>query len=215
MTAPKLDTVRQLAAQIPDARWVPMEDDEGRVFDFPWVPYGPGFEIPLLFDYEGHGLFDWTMRVLVIEGRPQCVALECSTLDPQLAVTPEALHRFPLGRFIEEATLMSSRPVDEVPHTFKRWKDPDEVRAARSAVAAHHRKRPNGHQRQALTDEFLAEVADVYRQHVAEGKPSKAVAEHFYYTNSSARRVVREARLRGFLGPARPGRGGEQAKEER
>jgi hypothetical protein len=109
---------------------------------------------------------------------------------------------------------MASRPVDETPHAYKLWTDLAEVRRARAAVAAQHRKRPDGHRRQALTDEFLAEVSDIYRQHVATGKPSKAVAEHFHYTNASARRVVREARLRGLLGPARPGRGGEQPKEE-
>jgi hypothetical protein len=153
------------------------------------------------------------IEIAVIEGRPRCIRLECWTVDPLKTVTPEEVHRFPLGRLIEEATLMASRPVDEVPHGFKRWADVDEVREARASVVAHHRKRPTGG-RHRLSDEHLAEVAEVYRQHVTTGKPSKAVAEHFHYTPTSARRVVRAARSRGFLGAARAGRGGEHIDRE-
>jgi hypothetical protein len=209
-----MDTLRAWVEDVPGAHWVPTQLEDGTLGPSAWVPYGPGFEIPLTFDYDGEGPFSWQMTVFVIEGRPKIVYFECWTLDPLRTVTPEALHRFPLGRFLEEATLMASRPEDEVPRTFKRWKNVDEVRAARAAVLAHHRKRPSSDQRQAITDAFLAEVADVYRRHVPTGKPSKAVAEHFHYSGTSARRIVREARLRGFLGPARPGRGGEQSKEE-
>jgi hypothetical protein len=102
-----------------------------------------------------------------------------------------------------------------VPRTFKRWDSPEEARAARAAVAAELRKRPKGHRRSRLDDEFLARVAKVYRQNVATGKPSQAAAEAFQYTPASARRVVREARRLGFIGPAHPGRGGEQQKEEK
>ena len=182
------------------------------------MPYGPGFEIPLAFSYEddGRGPFRWRMQLAVIDGRPRCVQLVCWTVDATRTVTPEALHRFPLGRLVEDAALMASRPSDEVPRSVERWESIDQIRAERAAVAAHHRQRPNGRKRKALTDEFLSEVAAVYRQHVATGKPSKAVEEQFHYTAASARRVVREARLRGFLGPAHPGRGGEQSqpKEE-
>jgi hypothetical protein len=97
-----------------------------------------------------------------------------------------------------------------ISYSMKAWSSPEEARAARPAVAAQHHKRQEARHR--LTDDFLAEVAAVYRRHVATGKPSKAVAVHFKYTPTSARRVVREARLRGFLGPARPGRGGEHAQ---
>jgi hypothetical protein len=92
---------------------------------------------------------------------------------------------------------------------MKAWSSLDEARMARAAVAEHHHKHPKARHR--LTDDLLAEVAQVYRENVATGKPSQAVAAHFNYTASSARRVVREARLRGLLGPARPGRGGEEA----
>jgi hypothetical protein len=216
MSAPKLDTVAKLVAETPGAHWVPTEQSDGTVALGAWVPYGPGFEIPLSAEYGGGpsfgsgGPFDWRLLYGVIDGRPQCIRLECSNAGAP--VTPEALHRFPLGRLLEEAVLMASRPVDEIPRSFVRWESIEQVRAEREAVAAHHAKRPNGRRRKVLTDEFLGEVAEVYRQHVATGKPSKAVEEHFHYKPASARRVVREARQRGFLGQARPGRGGEQVQ---
>jgi hypothetical protein len=207
-----VELTQQVVAQTPGARWVETEDGRGGTIPSPWVPYGPGFEIPLVFTYEGDNPFDWTMLIVVIGGRPRCVQLTCSTIDPARTVTPEGLHRLPLGRLVQEATLMASRPNDEVPHRAIRWRDMKEVRAARAAVVRQHRARARP--RRSLTDALLQEVAAVYRENVATGKPSRAVAEHFHYSDASARRVVREARLQGLLGPALPGQGGEQLTGE-
>jgi hypothetical protein len=210
MFAPRPDTVARLIAETPGAHLVATESPDGTLFETPWVPYGPGFEIPLSFEHGGDGPFDWKILVAVIEGRPQCIRFECSNAGAP--VTAEALHRFPLSRMVEEATLMASRPVEQIPRTYRLWADIDEVRRERAEVATTYRRRPLA-KRKTLTDEFLQEVADVYRQHVSTGKPSQAVARHFNYTQASARRVVREARQREFLGPARPGRGGEHHTE--
>ena len=205
------ETFVRLVASTPGAHWVATEDPTGAIHELPWVPYGSGFEIPFYFEYEGEGAFPWKMHVAFFEGRLQCIRLECWTLDVEAPITPDLLHRFPFGRFLEEAALLASRPTDQVPRKFRLWESADEARKAHRAVAAQHRKRPAGPRR--LTDETLKEVAAVYRQHIPTGRPSKAVAEHFHYTPASARRVVGEARRRGFLGPARPGRSGEQPKE--
>jgi hypothetical protein len=215
-----LGLAKQLAPITPGARWVETENEDGSSSPSAWVPYGPGFEIPLVFTYadDGTSLFHWTLVAAVIDGRPRCLRLmfEVGGVEPELPrpITPEGVHSFPLGRLLEEATLMASRPTNEVPRRFRGWESPEQVRRERSAVAMQHRKRPNGHRRRRLTEEHLAEVADVYRQHVPTGKPSKAVAEFFHYSPSSARRVIREARLRGILGKAWPGRAGEQLEEE-
>jgi hypothetical protein len=212
---PNPDTEARLVAEIRGARYVPTEvkEEDGRlrIVDRPWVPFVPGFEIPLRFDYHRGGELAWALQILVVEGRPQVYSLTCLAPEVEWPITAERLHRFRLARFVKEATLMASRPVDELPHSFVRWSSVAEVEAARKAVASQLRKRPNGKRRHKLTDEFLVEVAEVYRRHVAVGTPSKAVAEHFHYTEASARRLVREARLRGFLGAARAGRAGEMA----
>jgi hypothetical protein len=213
-----LELSKRIAAATPGAKWVPTEVGDGQIGQGAWVPYGPGYEIPVVFTYDGRGLFDWHLVAAVIDGRPQCLHLSCvfggDRPESPRPITPEALHKFPLGRLLEEATLMASRPVDEIPRSIKRWDNAEQVRRERSSVAMQHRKRPNGHGRRRLTDGYLADVAQIYRQHVSTGKPSKAVAEHFHYSPASARRVVREARQRGFLGAARPGRGGEQLEED-
>lgn len=218
MTAPKPDTplqksFRALAESTPGAHLVETEDKDGARFLMPWVPYGEGFEVPLFFEYDGDAddnPFAWTMAVAYFEGRLQCVGFRASAVDPRQPISADLLHRFPLGRLLEEAALVASRPADQVPRKFVMWTDVDEARAAHRAVAKHHHRKPAS--RRALTDEMLAEVAAVYRRNPV--KPSKAVAEHFHYSPTSARRVVSEARRRGFLGPAHPGRGGEQSKED-
>ena len=208
MSAPNLTTLHRLVRETPGAHWVPTDPGDGTIARSAWVPYGAGFEIPLYFMHNGTGPFEWELDALVIGGRARCIRFECRG-----DVTPENLHRFQLGRHLEEGALLASRPADEIPRKMKAWPSIEEARAARAAVVAHHHKRQRVRHR--VTDDFLAEVADVYRQHVSTGKPSKAVAEHFHYTQASARRVVREARLRGLLGPARPGRGGELPKGRR
>src|SRR5262245_15309959 len=119
MSAETEDTVGRLVAETPGAHWVPTELSDGSIVASPWVPYGPGFEIPLSIEYGGTGPFEWSVLIGVIDGRPQCIRFECDNAGRP--VTPEALHRFPLGRMIEEAVLISSRPVDEVPRSYKRW----------------------------------------------------------------------------------------------
>lgn len=53
-----------------------------------------------------------------------------------------------------------------------------------------------------LTDEYLVEVADVYREALAEGRsPTKSVAEHFTLSSSQARHHVERARRDGHLEP--------------
>ena len=61
-----------------------------------------------------------------------------------------------------------------------------------------------------MTDARLERVADVYRTAVELGEyPVEAVKEDQFVSRSYAGELVRQARKRGFLGPARPGKAGE------
>ncbi len=206
MTVPNTDTVdlekhfKWMLEMLPGARLGSVVLDDGTEGDMVFVPFGDGLEIPAWFVSSGSEPFEWRVAIAIDEtGRPQCQRFEARW------VTSEQLHRFPLGRVIREAVLTVARPREQHGPLIK--KDAKQVRR----VKAQLRKRPG----RRLTDEFLEEVARVYRAHVATRKPSKAVEEHFGYKPASARRVVREARLRGFLGPASPGRAGEERKEEK
>ena len=99
-----------MVKQTPGAHWVETDLGDGTTGRTAWAPYGAGFEIPLYFEYEASEPFDWRLSALVVDGRARCIRFEC-----QGDVSPENLHRFPLGRYLEEATLMASRPEDEIP----------------------------------------------------------------------------------------------------
>lgn len=60
-----------------------------------------------------------------------------------------------------------------------------------------------------LTDEFLRDVADAYRWYTeAKQPPAPAIAEQLGVPVRRVHRWVSDARKRGFLPPARPGRAG-------
>ena len=80
-----------------------------------------------------------------------------------------------------------------------------ELIAETEAQLAPQRRRP-------LSDEFLADVADVYREALAAGSSTgRAIQERWPSTEANARRWISRARKAGFLGDA-PGvrRAGEQ-----
>ena len=93
------------------------------------------------------------------------------------------------------------------------WEHFDEVMAllgdspapkAASALITRRRNR--------VTDSLLVEVAEVYRKAWQAGDgPTRAVAEHFHTSHSSAARWVGLARKAGHLGAADGSRGGEVA----
>jgi len=72
---------------------------------------------------------------------------------------------------------------------------------------------PITQRRKRLTDSHLAKVAEVYRVAWQDGSPpTKAVAQEFYVSHSTAARWVGAARKAGHLGPADGSRGGEQSQ---
>ncbi len=68
-----------------------------------------------------------------------------------------------------------------------------------------------------MSDEFLREVADVYRDaHARKVSTQRAIQERWPTTDANARRWVARARERGFLGKAPAARSaGEQPKGEK
>ena len=175
--------------------------EDGSIVQTLWVPFGEGLEIPETFSYHGEGPFKWDLVVHVQDGKPECVAIACEAWTGE-AISAEALRRLPLGRLVEEAALMSARPVDEIPRQLRTWKDIDEARAVQAEAAKQYRRAkrsPRSHVD--VTDERLEDVARVYRANLAKGRPTAAVAEKLNYSRSRAGSLVMQARRRGFLPP--------------
>jgi hypothetical protein len=63
--------------------------------------------------------------------------------------------------------------------------------------------------RRGAREDMVEQAAVIYRANVSLGAPTVAVAEELKYSRSQASRLIREARRRGLLGPATPGRAGE------
>jgi hypothetical protein len=106
-----------------------------------------------------------------------------------------------LRELVKEATeLVGVRPAETDPADF----DPaDFVRALEGAGRPEPGKR--------LPDEWLQRVAEVYREALSRDLPATdTVWQAFDISRSTAGRWIVEARRRGFLGPAIPGRAGEQ-----
>jgi hypothetical protein len=80
----------------------------------------------------------------------------------------------------------------------------DAIRAAAALPVARRRNR--------ITDQFLREVAEVYRAAWQAGDPpTRAVKDKFGTTHSTAARWVGLARSRNHLGPSDGSRGGERS----
>jgi hypothetical protein len=141
---------------------------------------------PLLIDVEVEG------------GRPQAVAVR--RRPGGLPLTAERL-RCPVDALVKAAAYgLAIEPTGRRVgrreiwrHVFQRPLGGEEIERA---------LRPRGRGAK-LSDQFLGEVAAVYRQALAAGRPpTQAVAEAFYGSRSSAGRWVMEARRRGLLGRA-------------
>jgi hypothetical protein len=145
-------------------------------------------------------------------GLPLCqLAIEATSTGPVCrhltlvgAPLTAAGIRVPLRELVTEATsLVGAR--DDSSHP-----EPEPfMRALGEEVA-----RPEPGKR--LSDEWLKRVAAVYRDALSRGLPATdTVAEAFPISRSTAGRWVVEARRRGLLGPAVPGRAGEEEPRNR
>jgi hypothetical protein len=78
------------------------------------------------------------------------------------------------------------------------------------ALAAHADRASTARRRNRITDTLLENVAQVYRQAIAERRhPKKAVQEAWHVSEATAGRYIMLARKRGYLGKTRRGKKGE------
>ena len=114
-----------------------------------------------------------------------------------------------------EITTRSLRELrlDEILTQLNRQQDSFQVIGMSGVIGRGSVTRPHRPGRRGHGDEHYQEVARVYRE-AAGRKPIQHLVEHFIVEESTARRWVREARKRGFLGAAIPGKAGELPADE-
>jgi hypothetical protein len=171
-----------------------------------WVPFGEGFQIPAGFEYSGSGPFEWAVWIHVVDGIAQPLAVRCWSPAGR-PLTAESFRRLPLGRLVREGVLLSSRPREEFPKSYVQWDSIEEAEQKHAEVAkAYTTTKRSPRDRGPVTDELLQRVADIYRDELASGAPTRKVAEKLNYSRASAGRLVMEARRRGFLPQTEPRR---------
>ena len=135
------------------------------------------------------------LAIRVTPTGPACVRLTLVSSDEQPLTATRI--RIPLGELVEEATVLAAS------HGEARY-DPQEFL---SSLTAAMTPAPG----KLLPRERLEEAADVYRYALRLGQPpTNAVAEALNVSRSTAGRYVVRARRAGLLGPAVPGRAGEE-----
>jgi hypothetical protein len=144
---------------------------------------------------------DVRVKVAQVRGVPEIVALHIDPADPLKAgdrptvITSAMTHRIPLRQLKGEYLKMSRPPWASEPDTF--WEAP--------------RRGPFP-----LPPERVQEVAEIYRRAVDAGKsPLQAIKDAYHISRATASKYIKRARKAGFLGPARPGRSGEDIEPQR
>lgn len=141
-------------------------------------------------------------------GEPLCIGV---TVRDEEGVNSEALRRVPVARLVKEAFAVAASKVE----TEKDGQPIPRMVGTSAGDRARFYERFAKDVRQPrsgspLTDEHLAQVAELYRAAVErEDAPTQTVADAMHVTRPTAGRWVAKARERGLLGPAKRGRGGE------
>lgn len=122
-------------------------------------------------------------------------------------LTATRLREVPLGRFVTTAINRHTafwrnvKPVD--PETGEEM--PTSAAFNRAINAALE---PYEQAARRYGADHMREVARVYSGHLADGQPTKAVAEHFKISRSAAAKQVARCRQLGLLGATQKGRAG-------
>jgi hypothetical protein len=183
--------------------------------------YGPGLalaqplKVPYL-DEAGEHLLD--VEIGVSQGQPACLGVVSAHGVP---LTGKILRELPLGRIVADAATRNSYRVFRkkrggyigvhVSDAFQGMLGFQDDRHALEGEVRDALRR-----RRAIDNEFLTQVAEIYRDAAARGEPTaEALKERFGPTTlENARRWISIARRRGFLGEALNERGGRAGERQ-
>jgi hypothetical protein len=130
---------------------------------------------------------------------PRILTVQVIQQDPSREVRSADLRRLRLEDALEEAWLkVTRRPAvvtDDATHKPAELLDPRELRSQKRKTLRGLRV----DNRRKITEDVHNEVARIYRENLASGAPTKAVADHFVIAPSTAFLYVKRARDAGAL----------------
>lgn len=138
-----------------------------------------------------------TMRLEVVDGRPQCRELTIRAVPGGREVRDSDLAALRVAQWCEDTYAAFALALAHQEGTNTTWTPADDS----SGQAAVHQARKN----RRMTPEHLREVAAVYIAHRS-GKPTVAVAEQFGVAHRTAALWANKATEAGYLPIAAPGR---------
>ncbi|MGV0069430.1 hypothetical protein ACRU44_17015 [Mycobacterium colombiense] len=162
-----------------------------------YAPMG-GFNVPAWVSQQRHGQGepDMFVKVAVRDGSPEVVELSFISQPGQTEVRQKHLRAIDLHALATDLyTYEVSDADDDVPLSDY---------AERLAAKFIERQRLPREYR-VINDDFLKEVAQVYRANVDNRAPTKAVAKRFGVKERMAGTYVERARRKGFLPPTKQG----------
>jgi hypothetical protein len=156
------------------------------------------------------GTPDLRLGFQVRDGVPQCRSAELRSTDEGREVLASDLRGVRLEDLLEVALVQvglvfeTSGEGDTLLTTMEPIGTVDEARQTLAEMRGVRREA-----RRKVSDEFLREVAEVYRANVSD-KPTTAVARWSGKKHRTAGLYVKQAREKGYLGPAVVGKAGEE-----
>jgi hypothetical protein len=160
----------------------------------PYEPEGPSDH----FHWTDDAGITWGVHFwwALIDGRYEPVEVRIIGTGRQRPVTAETLRRIPLGGLVRE---MRKRHVESVTRSARETRSRKAKERYRDAAV-----RFGGHRGVALTADDLHEVARVYSDARLRGDPvTRAVADRFHISTSTAAKRIMRARRAGFLNGAK------------
>lgn len=157
------------------------------------------------------------IEVAVRDGVVVCDRIALRSVEGGPPITREMLRDVPIASLA--TALMANRSlISDFSHSA--WGDIDKTRvfavhgdSAPDEVQDWVRTQTAPRRRHRITDEFLREVAAVYRRNIDGGAPTQAVAKEKSVSHSTAARYVAQARQRGLLGQTKAGSAGEREEQ--
>jgi hypothetical protein len=148
------------------------------------------------------------IKVEVVHGKPVCTALEATRRPGGMPVTRRGLNSLPVERLVRIIAAQASWQKSAGPGhvTYDLIAGDDERAKVRHQLEPRRGRRPDP----ATHDDLIRQAVRAYRELLPTTMhPKPHIAAELNISKSYVAALLREARQRGWLGPAIPGRAGE------
>jgi hypothetical protein len=170
-------------------------------FGGPPVPWRPGYGLPRKWRsrLERDDLpYYVELELTAGDAGPQCRSARFEARNDDIQITARQIREIPMGECIQLAVTAAAMRADHRPNEI-----------AYQLGGGHYNLTEQFEEARPLDrrtdDERVREAARVYAENEPTGKPKMAVEAAMNISSSTASRLIREGRRRGFLAPSKRG----------